>query len=220
MSVNVDYFCPSAYPVMIDPSLRYAWIDIPKCASSFIQKVLYDNNWTSTHDPVLMDGIKRAESVEKIVVLRDPVERWVSGFSECWHSTPSILNLLDQPTFWKTIYANPVFDDHTEHQHRFVRNAVNIKYIYMTAGTANADRFHKNLATWIRAAGYSANFDNWTEPTNPKTNHDIKLQINTKLHTMFKDHPDLMENLINVHRKDYGLFETLKKYKAKHDSTN
>ena len=39
--VDVDYFCPAAYPVMLDPTAKYAWIDIPKCASSFIQKVLF-----------------------------------------------------------------------------------------------------------------------------------------------------------------------------------
>lgn len=213
MSVDVDYFCPSAYPVMIDPSLQYAWIDIPKCASSFIQKVLYDNNWTATHDPVLMDGIKRSPSVKKLVVLRDPVDRWVSGFSECFSTDKQILDLLDNRAFWRSIfYKNPVFDDHTEHQHRFVRNAVNVEYIYLNS-SANAQKFYATLAAWIRKAGYSADFDRWKDPVNPKTNDQVKLDINNKLRILLKDE-NIFHNLKTIHSKDYALLETLPKFKA------
>ena len=213
MSVDVDYFCPSTYPVMIDPSLRYAWIDIPKCASSFIQKVLYDNNWTATCDPVLMDGIKCAPSVKKLVVLRDPIDRWVSGFSECFSTDKQILDLLDNRAFWRSIfYKNPVFDDHTEYQHRFVGNAVNVEYIYLNS-SASAQKFYATLAAWIRKAGYSADFDRWIDPVNPKTNDQVKLDINNKLRILLKDE-NIFHNLKTIHSKDYALLETLPKFKA------
>jgi hypothetical protein len=213
MSVDVDYFCPSAYPVMIDPSLQYAWIDIPKCASSFIQKVLYDNNWRATCDPVLMDGIKRAPTIKKLVVLRDPVDRWISGFSECFSTDKSIIDLLDNQTFWRTIFCkNPVFDDHTEHQHKFVRNAVNVEYIYLNS-SANAQQFYALLAAWIKKAGYTADFANWSDPINPKTNNQTKLDINNKLRVLLKD-KNIYNNLKEIHSKDYTLFDTLTKFKT------
>jgi len=212
MSVDVDYFCPSAYPVMIDPSLCYAWIDIPKCASSFVQKVLYDNNWRATCDPVLMDGIKRASSVKKIIILRDPVERWISGFSECWSYYEPILSLLDNKLFWQTVYKNPVFDDHTEFQHRFVRNAVNVEYIYLNSNSS-AEKFYTDFAAWIRKSGYTADFDKWKEPVNPSTNNKTKLDINSRLRLLLKD-KNWYANLKNIHTKDFKLLEDLPKFKA------
>ena len=215
MTVDVDYFCPSAYPVMIDPSLCYAWIDIPKCASSFVQKVLYDNNWSATCDPVLMDGIKRAPSIKKIVILRDPIERWISGFSECWSHYQPIIQMLDTTTFWQTVYKNPVYDDHTEYQHRFVRNAVNIEYIYLDSNSAevSAEKFYTDFATWIRKSGYSADFDNWKDPTNPKSNNKTKLDINDKLRLKLKD-KNIYEILKDRHSKDFRLLTELTKFKA------
>ena len=59
-----------------------------KNCSSFIQKVLDDNNWTIVPPEYaenyidLVDGILSSKSVEKIVILRDPVQRWISGFAE------------------------------------------------------------------------------------------------------------------------------------------
>ena len=65
---------------MISPNLNHAWVNIPKNCSSFIQKVLDDNGWIMVkHD--LVDSILSSSSIEKIVVLRDPLQRWISGFA-------------------------------------------------------------------------------------------------------------------------------------------
>jgi hypothetical protein len=197
-----DFFRPRSYAMKVDPTLKYAWINIPKNGSSFIQKVLGDNAWNNVPED-LISSIAESPSVKKIVVLRDPVERWISGFAQCMSDTGSlkILDLLDNDMFIKTIRMNPVYDDHTEYQHRFIGNAQNLEYIYMQKTRIN--EFYRLLAAWIRSTGGVADFDNWQDPVNPASNNANKLAINNKLSVQFnKD-----KLLKDLHKRDYELFE-------------
>ena len=196
-----DFFRPRSYAMKVDPTLKYAWINIPKNGSSFIQKVLDDNAWNDVHDD-LINSIAESPSVKKIVVLRDPVERWISGFAQCMSDRNiNILDLLDNPRFINTIMLNPVYDDHTEYQHRFTGNAQNLEYIYMQKTRPN--EFYRLLAVWIRQTGGVADFDNWQDPVNLASNNANKLAINNKLSVQFNKDKVLKE----LHKRDYELFE-------------
>src|SRR5210317_2132459 len=123
------FFRPKHYAVMINPGFTHAWINIPKNASSFCQKVFDDNGWTMCNTDDLVDGILSAHTIKKIVVLRDPVQRWISGFAETygyWNTDNAhtrrldldkIDKLLENDVFWELIYNNPVMCSHTELQH-------------------------------------------------------------------------------------------------------
>src|SRR6056300_291286 len=196
-----DFFRPRSYAMKVDPALKYAWINIPKNGSSFIQKTLDDNAWNNVPDD-LINSIAESPSIKKIVILRDPVERWISGFAQCMSDRNiNILDLLDNNKFITTIVMNPVYDDHTEYQHRFIGNAQNLEYIYMQKTRPN--EFYRLLAAWIRNTGGVANFDNWQDPVNPASNNANKLAINNKLSVQFNR--DTM--LKDLHKKDYELFE-------------
>ena len=132
----------SFQPVLISPDLTNIWINIPKNASSFIQKVLTDNGWKEPPKYLVQNLLD--SSIEKTIILRDPVQRWISGFSECFMEHPSIIDLLDDEAFWITIEKNPVFDNHTEYQSTFVSGIDNVKFIYMNQ-TKNASKFYTCL---------------------------------------------------------------------------
>jgi hypothetical protein len=196
-----DFFRPRSYAMKVDPTLKYAWINIPKNGSSFIQKALDDNAWNDVHDD-LISSIAESPSVKKLVVLRDPIERWISGFAQCMSDRNiNILDLLDNSTFINTIMLNPVYDDHTEYQHRFIDNAQNLEYIYMQKTRPN--EFYRLLAAWIRKTGGVADFDNWQDPVNPASNNANKLAINNKLSVQFNKDKVLKD----LHKTDYELFE-------------
>lgn len=202
-----DFFRPRYYAMKVDPTLKYAWINIPKNGSSFIQTALDDNAWNDVPED-LIDSIIESPSIKKLVVLRDPVERWISGFAECMSNTGSlkILDLLDNDMFISTMKMNPVYDDHTEYQHRFIGNAQNLEYIYMQK--SRPSEFYRLLAIWIRNTGGVANFDNWQEPTNPASNNHNKLAINNKLSVQFNKDGTLR----NLHKTDYELFEKYERF--------
>jgi len=222
-----NFFRPSSYAVMVSPDLKHAWINIPKNASSFCQKVFDDNGWTMCHTDDLVDGILSANSIKKIVVLRDPVQRWISGFAQCMmdHNVDGILEILDKPAFWDTVFFNPIYDDHTEYQHRFIGNAENIKYIKIQdkgpkLQQQDTNRFYRDLSEYVRSTGGTSEFQFWKEPTNPADNDENKFAIYTKIHAILKERKDYQKKLRSLHIKDYTLFERFERFTTNENSTN
>ena len=216
-----NFFRPKSYAAMVSPGLTHAWINIPKNASSFCQKVFDDNGWTMCHTDDLVDGILLAHTIKKIVVLRDPLERWISGFAQCMadHHTKDVLALLDNDAFWQTLRFNPVFDDHTEYQHRFIGAAQNVKYINMQPRNTNnkisdPNRFYRDLTAFVRSTGGTSEFQYWKEPTNPAENDPEKIAIFKKLHAIIKERKDHYNILENAHSRDYELYNTLTKFET------
>lgn len=189
-------------PILVSTDLTKVWINIPKNASSFTQKVLTDNGWKEPPKYLIQSILNT--SIEKTVILRDPVQRWISGFSECFMENPDVIDLLDNESFWTTIEKNPVFDNHTEFQSTFVNELENVRFIYMNQNE-NASRFYSALQSWVLSWNGSANFSHWSEKTNPHTNHPVKKQIYTKLLDLVK--LKYKPLLTDLHWQDYELIE-------------
>jgi len=97
-----------------DSTLMY--VHIPKNASSWTKPNLKDFGWQfyNYHSDNLYN--KHA-----LVVLRDPVERWVSGIAEyltLYHSKLDPAHL--GRAFFDIIFDRVTFDDHTERQVKFL----------------------------------------------------------------------------------------------------
>ena len=196
-----NFFRPKNYAMKVDPKLKYAWVNIPKNASSFTQKVLDDNNWVDVPED-LIDSMIESSSVKKLIILRDPLERWISGLTQfAFDQHINIIDFLDNKSFYKIILSNPVFDDHTEFQHRFIGNGKNVSYIAMDK--ENPNHFYRCLSTWVMHTGGIANFDNWSQLINPANIHQRKLKINQELLTKFSN-DNMIKGLL---KKDYELFE-------------
>jgi len=232
-----NFFTPTSYPVMLSPDLKHAWINIPKNCSSFIQKVLDDNGWNMlTRD--IADSILATDSIKKIVVLRDPVQRWTSGFAETygyWNTDDAntrkldldkIDKLLENDTFWELVYNNPVMCPHTELQHRFIGTAKNVRYIKLQDKTpgvlhvTDPNRFYRELTEYVRWTGGSSNFERWTELTNPVSNNEGKQRVYNKILEVMNTNPEIHDRLTRAHSRDYGLFNELQRFIANATATN
>ena len=85
-----------------------------------------NNMWTKTNlkDLGWMDYNYHYDHMYKkhaLVVLRDPVERWLSGICEyfaLYHATTNVNDF--NKTFYDLLMEQIVFDDHTEQQHYFI----------------------------------------------------------------------------------------------------
>ena len=226
-----NFFRPADYANKIHPSLKYAWINIPKNCSSFVQKVLDYNGWINLKDDMI-DIVLSTESIEKFVILRDPVQRWMSGFAETFgiqDGWDPILNidlndldtLLDNDAWWKIVYINPVMCFHTEMQHRYISNAKNVKYIKIQdkhpynvpENISQPNRFYKEFSNYIISTGGTSNFMNWNELTNPVYNDKNKLRIYNKIIDCIKRNPNIIKELTDSHWVDYELFNKLQRFK-------
>ena len=226
-----NFFRPADYAAKIHPSLKYAWINIPKNCSSFVQKVLDYNGWINLKDDMI-DIVLSTESIEKFVILRDPVQRWMSGFAQTFgiqDGWDPILNidlndldtLLDNDAWWKIVYINPVMCFHTEMQHRYISNAKNVKYIKIQdkhpynvpENISQPNRFYKEFSDYIISTGGTSNFMNWNELTNPVYNDKNKLRIYNKIIDCIKRNPNIIKELTDSHWVDYELFNKLQRFK-------
>tara|TARA_Y100001937_G_C7026798_1_gene288158 strand:+ start:147 stop:857 length:711 start_codon:yes stop_codon:yes gene_type:complete len=234
----VDFLRPKNYPIMVSPNLKHAWVNIPKNCSSFIQKILYDNDWTIVQPEYaenyidLVDSILSSKSVEKIVILRDPVQRWISGFAETFGiqeyrdsnvkiNLNDLFNLLSNDAWWKIVYQNPVMCHHTEVQHRFIWNAKNVKYIKMQDKNpidqghvvTNPNKFFVELSNYISYTGGTSDFQNWKELINPAHSDKNKLLVYNKILECIKNNKNILDELKNALYEDYNLFYNLEKFK-------
>lgn len=95
-------------------------LHIPKNASTFLTNMLVNNGWKHAN-------ITNPDITENIVVLRDPVDRWLSGFATyaaSWILGPSYgsshfcADYTDLTS--RLIFDQIVFDDHTTPQVQFI----------------------------------------------------------------------------------------------------
>jgi hypothetical protein len=106
---------------MRSPDRKYFYLNIPKNASTYTTNVLKDNNWQFAN---ASDG--RFE--ELIIIVRDPIERWISGIStyccsyllEYGYGSDRFVddyNILVERLLFDNVST---FDDHTAPQTDFI----------------------------------------------------------------------------------------------------
>lgn len=110
---------------MLSPDGKTFVLNIPKNASTYATNVLRANGWE--HSDIMHIVNSRRTHVKCVVLLRDPVERWVSGFATycasyvLGHGYGSKYFIRDYNDLTeRIIFDNLVFDDHTEPQSSFV----------------------------------------------------------------------------------------------------
>lgn len=101
--------------VMIDPGQRRAYVPIAKNASNSITAALLDQGWFHAHATQSDLDIQ-----ELVVVLRDPVQRWVSGISQYLRTT--VLNVVGP--------NGPVFDRSDATQHDYSMTPEQFSHLY------------------------------------------------------------------------------------------
>ena len=206
--MSVDYNILPSIRILLNPNLDCIWINIPKNGSSFIQKILQDNGWRVPH-PDSHDGLLRS-SIRKFFILRNPLERFISGFAECFIEDPSVLSLLDNPTYLRVLARNPVYDGHTTQQHLFIPDLRNSEHMFL-GSSQPAQRFYYNIQEWVRATGGQTDCGTWKNPTNPKNNDDNKLAINLKLKQIISSNKDFERAIMDFYSQDYDLLNKVKR---------
>ena len=116
---------------------EYMYVYIPKNASSWTKPNLKDFGWEfyNYHTDKLH---KHA-----LVVLRDPIERWVSGIAEYFTLYHPNFDTWAADTF-DLIFDRISFDDHTERQVKFVHGLDTDNCTFF-----EFNNFRENFSSWI-----------------------------------------------------------------------
>lgn len=181
------------------------YLNIPKNASTFLSNVLVDNGWehyniADTHRTV----------TEYIVVLRDPIDRWVSGFAtyaSSWllgagygsdHFVEDYNELVE-----RIIFDNLVFDDHTTPQCEYVNQlpAKPVTYFKLTDRLVKQISRHTGVDLIVNAVDGNVSENNYDQRQISKL---IKQRIDSDL--------ALKARIIERYKCDFNLISSVQFY--------
>jgi hypothetical protein len=200
------------------PTQNRFLVNIPKNASSYLLDWASQHGWTNA---IAGDSCNWEKVEEVIVVLRDPVQRWISGVGQ--YLTSYVLNVTDAYS-WETgpgpddqqisgdefiANYNPVverllfdnlsrFDDHVWPQHEFFENLlpnVSRKFFYIDQD------FDNSIGNYLNFTPLN-NLDKNSADSNPETfkiQNFIRQRLNTR--------PELKQRVIDAYARDYELIQ-------------
>lgn len=167
------------------------YLHIPKNASSFVKGCLINNGWQHSNTFVKADRY--------LVVLRDPLERWLSGMAQFQVNSNQIE--LDIETAFKTI----TFDDHTEQQIYFLKDVDLIKTTFLKFDSD----LRKNLNKFVLANGFS---NGVSDIANINARTSVKQTIIDRLQHYIDEYPKFKDCIKDHFAVDYKLYESVKFY--------
>jgi hypothetical protein len=185
---------------MSRPDTNLMFINIPKNASSWTKSNLIDQNWEfyNYHN----DNLYHKHS---IVVLRDPIERWLSGISEymfLYHQKLDPAHLSNN--FFELIFDRIAFDDHTESQVLFLQN---INLNDCTFFLCNND-YKNNFLNFLDKQGMVYSY---YENQNVTAHNPIKSQFKN-IFSKALENSKYKYKLEQYFEKDYNLINSVKFY--------
>ena len=190
---------------MQDPDSSRIYINIPKNASSSIRQQLDSIGWQHSN----ISSIREYD--DAIVILRDPVERWISGIAQ--HITTNLCGAdlgsthyleQDTPLTQRVIFDQLVFDDHTERQTWFLEPFNLNKAVYFYCD--------KNLNNNIR---HYLNTDLEQEFVNQSSDHFDNRTLVEYFKNLVYNNQDYLNRIKDFFQSDYEFINSVKFYDAR-----
>lgn len=184
----------------LEQNLMY--VQIPKNASSWTKPNLKDLGWSDFN--YHYDHLYKKHA---LVVLRDPVTRWLSGICEYFALYHQNIN-TDQfnKSFYELLMEQLVFDDHTEQQHYFIEglNHDNITFFLCN------ENYRLYFSNFLKEQGFNNKYHRYEYQHTTESS-----ALRSKFKKIFE--PLLQEskyiNKIKHHyQKDYELINSIKFY--------
>ena len=176
----------------VDETHQLAYVHIPKNASSFVKGCLISSRGMWRHNETLV------QANEYLIVLREPIERWISGIAEYCYNSGTMLTLaqaLEQITF----------DDHTEQQVYFIQDVDLSKATFLRVD----DHLRDNLDSWLRHFNYGTDVQS---AIGYNTSDGAKREFINQFTKEINQNPMYRARLEHYFADDYDLFEKVKFY--------
>lgn len=181
-----------------DTDLMY--VHIPKNASSWTKPNFKDFGWEfyNYHDDELYN--KTA-----IVVLRDPIERWISGIAEYFALYHSDFIMHDLEAM-DLIFDRVVFDDHTERQVNFIHGLDRDRCVFF-----NCDEYYReDLSVFLDEQGMPNRFHRY-EPQHVSENDPVRKKFKNIMSREIVN-PKHLKLVQDYFAPDYELINSVKFY--------
>lgn len=205
---------------MASPDGKLFYVNIPKNNSSYVKKKLNALGWT-------YESIEDYPEATPIIILRDPVNRWVSGIAEYlamyqidtldhygfYSDEAGYAGLFGQPLAINLMLRHVTFDDHTEKQVMFLQGVNSLsKALYFKSDNTFTDTFN----SFLQEQGYDHSI---VDDTRENDNSSSANQRRNSIKTFFKNYLELYPNwklhLRHYFSADQHLINTSKFYESR-----
>ena len=193
-------------------SQHYVYVPIPKCASSWMKHIFFGNvsvNFETQSQDLPHDA-------EFVVVLRDPVDRWISGMIQYFRGVNLTWSGHYRNLGWDRVLSQVIFDNHTEHQTSFLQKIDHRRTTWFKFGPELRGDFLHWCQDKIVVTGRdrgpmncSANQPGMRPGSNLCANEIIK-----DIHTMINSNPGYQQLLREFYREDCKLYDSVPFYRA------
>lgn len=176
----------------VDETNRLTYVHVPKNASSFVKGCLIGCYGMWKHNETFVPA------KEYLIVLREPIERWVSGIAEYCFNSGNMMTLeqaLEQITF----------DDHTEQQVYFIKDVDLIRSTFLRVD----DQLRDNLERWLKQFNYRTNIQIALEYN---TSDGAKRDLINKFTEEINNNPAYRARLEEYFADDYKLYNSVTFY--------
>jgi hypothetical protein len=201
--------------INVDPVLygisRLIYVNIPKNASSWVslqfnQGVNHDAENINYYDIVDLTQCRF------IVVLRDPLDRWVAGMTQMIYTEPCQLfdqvNNMHIDTFdWELVMEKIEYDNHTQKQVDFIYNIPRNQIVWLKFD----DQLKDNFINLMLSYGCDVEIKK-SDKDNITPKHSTKHSVLNKIVSKLDQHPEYRQKIIDHYHKDYDLFNTVSFY--------
>ena len=191
---------------MLSPNREIFYLNIPKNASTYLTNILKSNEWLHWNILENFAGIKTT-----IVFIRDPVDRWISGFSTYaalhlfgygYGSDHFIADYNDLSK--RIIFDQVIFDDHTDHQVKYVKQILDYNPVFF--------RYNENLIPQINSfLGHDLNTSSIVDANKSESNYDTE-QVSKFIKKQITNNPDLKAQVVQAYKEDYEFINSIEFY--------
>ena len=182
------------------------YIPIPKNSSSYIGQLLLKNNWN-------IGNFLTTDLTNKqlIILLRDPVDRWISGMAEylCSSLLKNGRTSDDIIKNWNNIiqdliFDRVIFDDHTEKQVYFIQSIPIENCVFFNS----AKQPEQAVKQYLTTHNIDLNIDIVIDRNQTQGNKYKEPLVNF-LRDQLAQNPSLTNKLMNTYREDYTLWNVI-----------
>jgi hypothetical protein len=202
--------------VNIDPVLygisQLIYVNIPKNASSWASLQF---NQGINHDAANINyyDIVDLAQCQFIVILRDPLDRWISGMTQMIYTEP--YQLVDQvnnmhiDTFdWELVMEKIEYDNHTQKQVDFIYNIPHNQIVWLKFDSQLKDNFINLMLLY----GCDVEIKK-SDKDNITLKNSVKHSVIKKIADKLNQHPEYRQKIIDHYHEDYALINSVKFYK-------
>lgn len=201
----------------VDPVLygisQLVYVNIPKNASSWIS-LQFNQGKNRDAKNINYYDIVDLTQCRFIVILRDPLDRWISGIAQMIYTEPETLadvnNNMHIDTFdWELVMEKIEYDNHTQKQVDFIYSIPQDQIVWLKFD----DQLKDNFINLMLSYGCDVENKSQKNKDNITRKNSVKHSVIKKITDKLNQHPEYRQKIINHYHKDYDLFKTVSFYK-------